>query len=181
MLAPHMMKKHLLYFFLLALVLVACVKQPAPLLSGMGKKPIYLSLDALDNIANLPPRDVESSGSIFLLDTLFFLMEQGQGIHVFSVSDPENPTALTFLQIPAISAYTINGNRLFANCWRDLVTIDISNLYAIQSIDRQEGVFDPLLFPPLFNGIFECVDETKGAVVKWEDAALENVACSTIN
>lgn len=149
--------------------------------SGFGKRPVYVPLSQLNDIKSLPPRPVELSGTIFLRDNLFFMLEQRQGIHVFNVADPGNPVAVVFWQIPAIGDFSISGNRLFADSWRDLVTIDISDIHNIRSIDRQTGLFEPQLFPPLFNGIFECVDETKGAVTGWEDAFLTEARCRTFN
>jgi hypothetical protein len=166
---------------LLALLFSACTRDEAPTFSGFGKKPVYVPISELDNISNLPPQTVQQSGTIFLKDTLFLMLEQRKGIHVFSINDPAEPTALTFLKIPAISDFTVSGNRLYADSWRDLVTIDISNIMAIQSIDRQTNVFSPLLYPLFFNGIFECVDESKGAVVDWINAELPEARCITNN
>lgn len=166
---------------LCCLALHSCIKEELETFSGMGKRPIYQPLDELDNITNLPPQTIGLTGTIFLLDSLFFMLEQKKGIHVFNVKDSLNVTALTFFQIPAVSDFTINGNRLYADSWKDLVTIDISNLYQIREIDRQANVFAPLLYPPLYDGIFECVDESRGAVVGWEDAFLERANCRTVN
>lgn len=166
--------------FVLALLTSAC-GDDVPLLSGMGKRPVYVPYSELDSIGNLPPQDIVQAGGIFLRDTLFFMVEMGKGIHVFNVSDPSAPVAITFFQIPAITNFTLSGNRLFADSWRDLVTIDITDLMNIQRVSRLEGAFSPLLYPPLFNGIFECVDETRGAVVGWEDSELVNVGCRTVN
>ncbi|HNL38701.1 MAG TPA: hypothetical protein PKH43_06200, partial [Saprospiraceae bacterium] len=94
--------------------------------------------------------------------------------------DSANVQQLTFFQIPAVTDFTISGQRLYADSWRDLLTIDIGNLYDIRVLDRQKDVFSPLLFPPLYNGIFECVDESKGAVIGWEDAMLDDVRCTTV-
>lgn len=173
-------------FWLLPAVLVlwlfsGCDDTSIEPFSGMGKKPIYIPQSQLSDIKSLPPRPVELSGSIFLRDTFFFMLEQRQGIHVFNVADPANPVAVAFWQIPAIGDFSMSGNRLFVDSWRDLVTIDISDIFNIRSIDRQTDLFDPLLFPPLFNGIFECVDETKGAVTGWEDAFLTEAYCRTFN
>jgi hypothetical protein len=167
---------------LLALTLLfgACT-DTVPLLSGQGKRPIYIPLSELDNIGNLPPQNIVQSGPIFLRDTLFFMVEQGRGIHVFDVSDPNAPVAVTFFEIPAVTNFTLSGDRLFADSWRDLVTIDISDILAIRKVDRLEDAFSPLLYPPLYNGIFECIDESRGAVAGWEDAALKDVACRTVN
>ncbi|MBX2930039.1 MAG: hypothetical protein KF852_19555 [Saprospiraceae bacterium] len=165
----------------LAALLWSCEKQEFSFFSGPGKKPVYVPLAELQDIKSEPPRPITLSGTIFLRDTLLFILEQKKGIHVFSVADPGNTAALRFLNIPAITDFTLLGNRIFADSWRDLVTIDISDLFQIREIDRQTGVFSPLLSPPLFAGIFECVDESKGAVVDWVDAELDNVRCRTFN
>lgn len=158
----------------------ACNKEELSTYNGPGKRPVYLPLSALDDIKNLPPQPISLSGPIFLRDTLFFMLEQKKGIHVFNVRDSANVQQLTFFQIPAVTDFTIAGNRLYADSWRDLVTLDISNLYQIQLLDRQKDVFSPLLFPSLYNGIFECVDESQGAVVGWEDVYLDDARCSTV-
>ncbi|MCC6460419.1 MAG: hypothetical protein IT260_08100 [Saprospiraceae bacterium] len=158
-----------------------CVPEEIDTYSGTGKRPVYLPVAALDSIGNLAPQVIQESGTIFLQDTLFFMLEQKKGIHVFSIKDSSTVASLTFFKIPAVTDFTISGNRLYADSWRDLVTIDISDLYHISLLSRQTNAFSPLLYPPLYNGFFECVDESKGAVVGWEDVFLENVRCYTVN
>lgn len=173
----------LIFVLLLGLAIFwsACKKEEPLSFSGPGKRPVYVPLPELNNITNLPPQTVVQSGTIFLQDTLFFMLEQKKGIHVFNVKDSLNVAALTFFQIPAITDFTISGNRLYADSWKDLVTIDISDLYHIQVRNRESGVFNPLLYPPLYEGIFECVDESRGAVVGWEDVYLEAAYCRSTN
>ena len=169
----------LLAALLLAACLSSCIKEPLSVPSGEGKRPIYAPFSTLDDIKVLPPQTVMESGSIFLLDTLFFMVEQYRGIHVFNVANPAEPVALAFWQIPTLTGFTISAGRLFADSWRDLIVLDITNIMDIKLLSRQSGAFSPLLFPPLFNGLFECVDESKGAVVGWEDVFLEEAYCST--
>jgi hypothetical protein len=158
----------------------ACEKLAYQGYQGQGKKPIYLPLADLGQIKNLGPQPIGETGTIYLTDSLFFLMEYKKGIHVFEVSDSiVSTTAITFLQIPAITDFSVTSNRIYADSWRDLVTIDISNLLQIKEVGRAKDAFTPILFPPLYNGIFECVDETNGALIGWEDALLENVQCQT--
>jgi hypothetical protein len=107
------------------------------------------------------------------------MLEQKRGIHVYSFRDSSNTRPLTFWKIPAVSDFSLSGDRLYADSWRDLVVIDISDLYQIREVGRQANVFDPALFPPLYDGYFECVDESKGAVVGWEDAELKAALCRT--
>lgn len=163
----------------LALLTTSCEKEPAPFYSGPGKKPVYASVAETRIIQNKAEQPVEATGGIFLLDTLFFMAEQRKGIHVYNVADPEVPVYLTFFSIPAMGDFTISGNRLYADSWRDLITLDISDIFAIQEIDRVENVFTPLLYPTFYNGWFECIDEANGAVVGWEDAMLKQAKCFT--
>ncbi len=176
-----MMRIYLAPLICLCILLSSCQKEERDFYSGMGKKPIYVSATELRNIGNEAPRPIVASGTIFLRDSLLFMLEQGQGIHVFSFQDSLNTTNLAFFKIPAITDFVISGTTLYADSWRDLVVIDISNLQAIKETDRISNVINPALYPPLYQGPFECVDETRGAVMGWEDADLENVKCISTN
>ncbi|MBK8558150.1 MAG: hypothetical protein IPL65_21515 [Lewinellaceae bacterium] len=167
--------------FYTGLSLAACTKEPAEGFSGTGLRPVYLPVSELSNVGNLPEQALEQTGTIFLQDSLFFILEQKKGIHVYFVKDSLNFDYLTFIKIPAISDFTVSGTRLYADSWKDLLTIDISNILQVKLLNRQTDVFSPLLSPPLYNGIFECVDESRGAVVGWETAELETVSCRTLN
>lgn len=169
----------LLSLFSLSLILTSCQKEEAPLFSGMGKKPVYIPVEETRTIKNTPQQPVEATGGIFLKDTLFFIAEQRKGIHVYNVTDPSHPFYLTFFSIPALGDFTVSGNRLYADSWRDLITLDISDIYAIIEIDRVEDVFTPLLYPSFYNGWFECPDEANGAIVGWEDTFLVDATCFT--
>ena len=176
------MTHKLLYLFLPCVLFLAnCTKSEQEFYNGQGKKPVYLPVSELHDIGNTPPTPIELSGTLFLRDTLLFIMEQRKGIHVFNIKDSLNTINLAFFKIPAITDFVITGNSLYADSWKDLVVIDISNLHQILVKDRIIDVINPVLYPPLYNGIFECVDESKGAVVDWEDAFLEDVQCVTIN
>jgi len=174
------MLRTITYLFALCL-LVACEKSERDFYSGLGKKPVYVPLSELLDVRNEPPRPIELSGTIFLRDSLLFLLEQGKGIHVFNLQDTLNTINLAFFKIPAITDFIVAGDVLYADSWRDLVVINISNLHQIQETDRIRDVINPALYPPLYNGIFECVDESKGAVIEWQDATLEDAKCMTTN
>lgn len=157
----------------------SCTKSDFPFYSGSGQRPVYVDLATARMIGNEAPRPVVKGGTIVLQDTLLFQLDYGQGIHVTDVSDPTNPVALTFIHIPAITAFTLAGGYLYADNWRDLVTLDLTDLFQVVVLSRQEDVFEPLLFPPQYSGIFECVDVARGAVVGWEEADLMDVRCQT--
>jgi hypothetical protein len=175
-----MSNKIIFLFLLFACFLAACEKEkPYMGFSGTGKKPIYIPVSELGAIKNLPPRTIEQTGTIFLRDTLFFMLEFKKGIHVFNILDTMNTAALTFWSIPAITDFTISGNRIYADSWRDLVTIDISDLYQIREVSRTKDTFEPVLYPPLYDGHFECVDENKGVLIGWETTFIEDARCYT--
>ncbi len=159
----------------------SCVRDGSPFPEGKGKRPVYLSKHLLDSIKNLPPQPIGLTGTIFLQDTLFLMLEQKKGIHVYRLDTNSDPLAMTFFQIPAISDFTINGNVLYADSWTDLLAIDISNIYQINVLSRTRDVFQPILYPPLYTGIFECADESKGAIVAWEDVYLDEARCQRRN
>ena len=164
---------------LLLCLLGSCEKQEREFFNGLGKRPVYVALSELRDIRSEPPQPIQLSGTIFLQDTLLFLLEQRKGIHVFNLRDSLNTINLAFFKIPAITDFVVSGHFLYADSWKDLVVIDISNLNDIRETDRIPDIINPALYPPLYNGIFECVDESKGAVIGWEDATLEDAKCMT--
>lgn len=161
------------------LLLGSCVKDERYFYDGLGKRPVYVPASELRDIRNEAPQPIQLSGTIYLRDSLLFLLEQRKGIHVFNIQDTLNTINLAFFKIPAVTDFTLSGNLLYADSWKDLVVIDISDLQQIQVVDRILGVISPSLVPPLYNGIFECVDESKGAILGWEDATLTNAKCVT--
>lgn len=164
-----------------SLFLFSCNQEEYLAYSGMGKAPIYIPFSELDNIGSEAPRSIEQSGPIFLIGDFFFMVEAGKGIHIFDLSDVDQQNSIAFINIPAITDFTIDGNILFADSWKDLVSIDITDIHNVVFLSRTTDVFDPFLFPQLFNGPFECIDENRGAVIGWEDKNLENVFCHTVN
>lgn len=169
------MKSIFLLTFML-LLLGSCTEE-YPFYDGIGKKAVYISYASLHDIRNTPPSDVMNTGTIFLRDSLLFMVEQKKGIHVFNVSDSANPVNLTFIQIPAVNDFTISGNTMYADNGPNLVTLNISDLYDVGVIHTQLNVFQPIFFPPAYQGYFECADTSKGVVVDWVDAELVTAKC----
>lgn len=170
-----------LFFLLLAVVVAGCFHEEGTYYDGMGKRPVYIPESELYDVKSELPRPITTSGSIFLKDTLLFVLEQRRGIHVYSLQDSLNSVNLAFLKIPSITDFTVYGNYIYADSWKDLVVIDITDLNQIRETSRIRDALNPPLYPPLYDGIFECVDESKGAVIDWEDAELVDAKCVTVN
>ena len=176
------MQRVILVFISFIFLFTSCtIREEFVGFTGMGKAPIYVPFSELDNIGSLPAQAVMQSGPIFLIGDYFFMTESGQGIHVFDINDEEQESSLVFIKIPAITDFTIDGNILYADSWKDLVSIDITDIYNVVFLSRTTDVFDPFLSPQLYFGPFECVDNDKGAIIGWEDVFLDNALCQTLN
>jgi hypothetical protein len=83
-----------------------------------------------------------------LRDTLLFLLDEQRGVFVYSLADTLNSRVLTFFKIPAVTDFIISGNIMYADSWRDLVVIDISDLYQIRETNRVRDVVTPRFIRP---------------------------------
>lgn len=175
------MLKPLVFLGLMVISLYACDKPELDLYDGPGKKPVYLPASELGDIRSEAPQPIVASGAIFLRDTLLFMLEQYKGIHVFSLKDSIQTVNLAFIKIPAITDFTLSDQYIYADSWKDIVVVDISNLYQARETSRLRNLLNPSMFPPLYDGYFECVDESRGAIIGWEDAELTNAKCVTLN
>jgi hypothetical protein len=170
------MKFVCLYLLITGVALLGC-KREHDYYDGVGKKPVYIPESELDNIQNVSPRAVENAGTIYLLNPYLFMVEQKKGIHVFEVSDTSNPVNLTFIQVPAINDFTINGNSMFVDNGPNLVSLDMSDIMDVRVLAKVKNAFQPILYPTMYLGPFECGDEKKGIIVEWKDTMLVNAKC----
>lgn len=144
-----------------------------------GMKPIYASLSDWQEILVTDPVVMEKFGKIYYKGGLLFVNERYKGVHIFDNTDPSDPVKLKFIQIPANKDIAIKGNRLYADNYTDLVTLDISDLENISVVSRVKDIYPKAAqaYPEAYEGYFECVDETMGIVVGWEEATLNNPDC----
>lgn len=141
-----------------------------------GKKPVYaVNLDLTD-IRNIPPQPMEQTGKILVWNQYLFIGELLEGIHVIDQSVDSVP--FTFIKIPYNKDFTISDSLMYADNGNDLVVIDISDIDSVVVVSRTPDQFDNnMLFPPDYNGWFECVDPAIGYVTGWTDEILVNPRC----
>jgi len=144
-----------------------------------GLKPIYASADDWDEITSMEPRAIENLGKIYYKDNHIYVNERNKGIHVINNSDPLNPVPIKFIQVFGSEDIAIKGNMLYTDNVTDLVTIDISNLDAISVTSRLGDLYpnSKKNYPEGYSGYFECVDASRGIVIGWEEATLDNPSC----
>lgn len=124
-------------------------------------KPVYQTKDQVKSgIKNAPAVAIEKPGKIVLKGHYLFLNDIDKGVHIIDLADPRNPKKISFISIPGCVDMAINGNYLYADCYTDLVTIDISNPLQITVKQFLNGVF-----PHRYYGAFFA--DTALVIQKW--------------
>tara|TARA_R110002050_G_scaffold98209_4_gene204163 strand:+ start:11204 stop:11599 length:396 start_codon:yes stop_codon:yes gene_type:complete len=114
------------------------------------------------------PRAIKDFGKIYIKDSLLFINEKYEGIHVVDNSDPSNPENLAFIVIPGSIDISILNDVIYADNAVDLVAFRY-NGSDITLLDRNRNVF-PELVPPqgeqyYFNYNINRPENT--VIVKW--------------
>ncbi len=171
------MKKIVLFSTVLALFFTACNNKDENL-NVEGYKPIYLNKEDLKNISNSAPVSIENTGKIYYHNQRFYQIEKNKGIHVFDVTDKNNPTYLTFIKMISVDDISIKGNYMYANNFNNLVILDITNIENVKVVSTKDDMFTFIKndIPPA-EGHFECIDPEKGDVIGWEKTTLTNPKC----
>lgn len=124
--------------------------------------PVYQTLaEVRANIKSNAPLPVKNPGKIFVLGNYIFLNETDKGVHIIDNSNPAAPVNKYFVSIPGNLDLAVKGNTLFADNFRDLVTLDISNPANVQVKKITEKVFSQRQYA---NGFL--ADSTK-VIVDW--------------
>lgn len=141
-----------------------------------GYKPVYLSFDQVQKVESQPIRNIHNAGKIYIKDKYLFVMEQGEGIHIIDNSDKKNPKFVSFISVPLSQDISVKNNVLYTDNATNLVALDIADPLNIKVLKTIKDVF-PLKNYPDEIGPFECVDNTKGFISRWEKAKLINPKC----
>ncbi len=161
--------------------LIACTRSQDS--KVIGYAPIYMPENQIYNVEILSSKPTETAGKIYQYGTgLTLQVDVSKGVHIINVSIPTSPQKVKFISIPGVSEIAVKNNILIANNFNDLVSIDISNLNAIQLVGRTKDVYQANqgIIPTETNAFFECPDEKKGVVVGWEKKELVNPKCKTL-
>ncbi len=104
--------------------------------------PVYKSKDEVyANIKSNPPKAIESPGKIFIYGNYIFLNEINKGVHIIDNSNPASPIEKTFIDIPGNLDIAVKGNILYADMYKDLVVVDISNPLQVKFLKYVSNVF----------------------------------------
>ena len=125
-------------------------------------RPVYKTKqEVYASIKSNPARAIVNPGKITLFGTTIFLNEIDKGIHVIDNSNPSQPKNLSFIELPGNVDLAVKGNRLYADLFSDLVTLDISNPQQVQVKNIKEKVFPERAFAGGFS------PESNLVIVDW--------------
>ncbi|MES2372712.1 MAG: hypothetical protein V4557_09040 [Bacteroidota bacterium] len=135
------MKRSLFFLLAMGLLFSACMKDSVKE-HYTFYRPVYHTRDEVrNNIKSSTPVPIQQTGKIVVKDNYVFLNEIDKGIHVINMADPSKPVNMAFIEIPGCVDLAINGVNLYADCYTDLVTLDISNPANISVKQFLPGVF----------------------------------------
>ena len=168
-----MKRTQLVMMLLVGIAFVSCQEENQPV---DGWKPIYSSEANTDVIDIKTSEPLENPGRIYTYQDLLLVNDQGKGIHIYDNSSANNPTELSFISIPGNMDFSAKDGRIYADNVTDMVIIDITDPGTPAYVNRVTNVFPVQQFPDEF-GAFECVDPSKGTVIGWEKAKLDDPKC----
>mgnify|MGYP002654521622 CR=1 FL=1 len=124
-------------------------------------------------IKSMPAKAITNPGKITLFGSYVFLNEINQGIHVIDNSNPSQPRNLSFIEMPGNIDLAVKGNRLYADLYSDLITLDITNPQQIGLVKVSTNIFPHRIYA---NGF---VADTNRFIVDWarKDTVVE-ISCN---
>lgn len=165
------------------LLLSSCVKSGVRIGDRIAWKPVYGAPAAFRTISSRAPQPIQKAGKFVNVNSRVFLVEQGQGIHVVSYSDPANPVKERFIEIPGCYEVSWKNGHLIANNGPDLVALLMPNATSVSMASRIPNVFRSIMeansVPPdaVPGDYFECPDFTRGILLRWEKGTVEDPEC----
>jgi hypothetical protein len=161
--------RKLIWLLVSSLILFSCDPKPAQFRPPDIYVPVYSTPAAVKQYDVEPAKPTEQAGKIYAYQNYIFQNDLYTGIHIIDNKD-QNPVKVAFLNIPLNTDIAIKGNYLYANNYTDMVVFDITDPAHPQFVKRVSNVFPPAGqdYPPFKNVYFQCVDKSKGVVVRWE-------------
>lgn len=105
-------------------------------------RPVYKTkAEVKANIESAMAVNISTPGKLFVKGNYAYLNEINKGIHIIDFSNPSSPKNVAFINIPGCEDMAVRGNYLYADCYTDLVTMDISDPLHIVVKQFIEGVF----------------------------------------
>ncbi len=125
--------KHIAIILWLAVLMLAgihftsCVKDSGFKKTKKFTPVLATSADVRAAVKSDAPVEVSYPGKMFVKGNFIFLNETGRGVHIIDNSNPTAPVNKAFIHIPGNEDISVKDDILYADCFTDLMAIDISN------------------------------------------------------
>ena len=139
--------KRSFFVFLTILFLAGCLKDSVTEQYTFYRPVYYTREETKSNIKSSASTAIVQPGKIVLRDHYLFLNELDKGIHVIDMANPANPVNLAFIEIPGCVDMAVNGNYLYADCYKNLVTLDITDPTKVVLKQFLDKVFPERYYP----------------------------------
>jgi len=138
----NLMKTNELFLALTLMVLWSCnVDNVEYEIVNMATPEIMSKAEFRSSVEVLEPQNIDEAGKIYAYNDYIFVNDEFEGVHIIDNSNPEAPSAISFIKIPGNVDISIKNNYLYADSSIDLVVFDISNIQGITEVERLEDVF----------------------------------------
>jgi hypothetical protein len=105
-------------------------------------RPLYKTLAQVQSeLKSSTPVAIKEPGKLFTIGNYIFLNEKHKGIHIIDNSNPASPVNKAFISIPGNEDVAVYGNTLYADCFTNLFTIDITNPMQATLTKTTAGIF----------------------------------------
>jgi hypothetical protein len=161
--------------------------------SGFKAKTI-INFNEVNNIGIDSAQTIKNIGQVLANEKYLLIGELKKGIHVFDNRNPTKPINFFFIRIPANTDFLLKDNFLIADNGNDLISMNVkvieeiidkgrsisqikrfglSSLFEVFRIRDKQFRFPQ--FPIERNIFYDCSDTTKGFVIEWEKATLNEL------
>lgn len=172
--------KRIFYSIMMIALMASCAKNESFTTpkNVEGYKPVYVSKEKAYDCTIEAPRSFSDPGKLFVYGDYIYMTDKGIGVHIIDNSD-SIPKKVAFIGIPGVEDAAVKDGILYADNFTDIVAFDVRNIAAISFQKRVKNVYsvDNQFYPSFATGYFECVDTTKGYVLRWEKTMLQSPKC----
>lgn len=145
----------------LCLLAAACTKDTVQQRMSYFK-PVYVNKEqVLASIKGGAPTMIEQPGKMALKWPYLYLNDVNLGVHVIDYSNFSSPVKKAFISIPGCVDIAIRGNIMYADCYTNLVAIDIANPLQATTTQVVRGVFPHRQY-------LNFSADTNQIIVKWQ-------------
>lgn len=129
-------------------------------------EPITMDRDEFENaVQMMPSQAIVKAGKIYIKDGYLFINDVHRGFHIYDYSNPINPIALGFINVPGSTDLAVRDNVVYINQATDLVTMVFdSAANTMTLVKRNENVFPAMPSP---DGSVEDVANDE-VIIGWE-------------